>query len=138
MPTSSHSRRVNVRGLLKRHNELVPYLVAGKVDTAVIVAWFDPLSPPSNTKTYGLLANGPLHRSQEFSEQMAKWVKKGLISKYLPPYSPALKLIEIVWRFMQYSWLPFSAYASCQHVVAALEELLIRVGAEYVFMLCST
>jgi len=47
-------------------------------------------------------------------EQMPKWVQKGLIIKYLPPYAPELNLIEILWRFMQYSWLPFSAYASFQ------------------------
>jgi hypothetical protein len=33
-----------------------------------------------------------------------------LIIKYLPPYSPELNLIEILWRFMKYYWLPFSAY----------------------------
>ena len=47
-------------------------------------------------------------------EQMPKWVQKGLIIKYLPPYAPELNLIEILWRFMQYSWLPFSVYASFQ------------------------
>ena len=39
---------------------------------------------------------------------MPKWVKRGLIIKYLPPYSPELNLIEILWRFMKYDWLPFS------------------------------
>jgi len=49
-----------------------------------------------------LLANAPMHRSQEFIKQIPQWVKKGLIIKYLPPYAPELNLIEILWRFMKY------------------------------------
>jgi len=32
---------------------------------------------------------------------------------------------------MKYYWLPCSAYASFQRLVAAIEEILTRVGAEY-------
>jgi transposase len=32
-----------------------------------------------------------------------------LIIKYLPPYSPELNLIEILWRRIKYTWLPFSS-----------------------------
>jgi hypothetical protein len=35
--------------------------------------------------------------------------KKGLMIKYVPSYAPELKLIEILWRFLKYYWLPFSA-----------------------------
>jgi hypothetical protein len=31
VPTSSHGRRVNVLGFLKRNNELVPSIVEGKI-----------------------------------------------------------------------------------------------------------
>jgi len=41
--------------------------------------------------------------------------------KYLPAYAPALNLIEILWRFMKYYWLPFSAYTSFQCLSAAVE-----------------
>ncbi|MDR1339335.1 MAG: transposase, partial [Prevotellaceae bacterium] len=27
-----------------------------------------------------------------------------------PPYSPELNLIENLWRFIKYQWLPFNAY----------------------------
>jgi transposase len=131
VPTSSHSRRLNVLGFLKRNKDLVPDMIEGKVDTSVIVECFEQFSQQIDKKTYVLLDNGPLHRSQEFIEQMPKWVKQGLIIKYLPPYAPELNLIEILWRFMKYYWLPFSAYTSFQHLVAAIEELLTRFGAEY-------
>jgi transposase len=49
VPTSSHGRRVNVLGFLKRNNELVPYRVEGKIDTSVIVECFDPTLTPTGT-----------------------------------------------------------------------------------------
>jgi hypothetical protein len=54
-----------------------------------------------------------------------------LILKYLPPYAPELNLIEILWRFMKYSWLPFSAYTSFQCFIEAIEEILTHFGTEY-------
>jgi transposase len=131
IPTSSHNQRVNVWGFLKRNNDLVPYMVEGKVDTSIIVGCFHQFSQQITKKTSVILDNSPVHRSQEFIEQIPKWVKKGLIIKYLPSYAPALNLIELLWRFMKYYWLPFSAFASFQCLVEAIEEILTRFGTEY-------
>jgi len=62
---------------------------------------------------------------------MAKWVKKGWMVKYLPSSAPEWNLIEILWRFMQYYWLPFSAYASFPCLSKAVEEILTRIGTDY-------
>lgn len=131
MPTSSHGRRVNVLGFLKRNNELVPYIVEGKIDTSVIVECFEQLSQQLDKRTYVFLDNAPVHRSYEFVEHIAQWVKRGLIIKYLPAYAPELNLIEILWRFMKYYWLPFSAYTSFQRLYEAIEQILTGVGTEY-------
>src|SRR5947207_13558057 len=48
-------------------------------------------------KAYVLLDNAPMHRAKAFVRHIPRWVKKGLIIKYLPPYSPELNLIEILW-----------------------------------------
>jgi DDE superfamily endonuclease len=106
-------------------------MVEGTVDTSGIVACLKQFSQQIDKTTSVLLDNAPMHRSQACIEQMPQWVKQGLILKYLPSYAPALHLIEILWRFMQYSWLPFSAYASFQCLVAAGEAILTRFGTEY-------
>jgi transposase len=131
IPASGHKQRVNVLGFLKRNNEFVPYMIDGKVDTAVIVTCFAQFSQQLEKKTYVFIDNAPMHRSQAFIKHIAKWVKKGLIVKYLPSYAPELNLIEIVWRFMKYYWLPFSAYASFQCLSEAVEEILTRIGTDY-------
>ena len=107
-------------------------MIEGKVDTSAIVECFDQFSQHVKKRTYVFLDNSPLHRSQDFIRHIPKWVKSGLIIKYLPPYSPELNLIEILWRFMKYHWLPFSAYMSFHCLVQAVEDILIRFGKDYI------
>jgi transposase len=131
VPTATHRRRLNVLGFLHRRHALHPYMVEGKVDTATVVECFEQFSKKLTKRTYVFLDNAPVHKSQDFIKNIPKWVKKGLIIKYLPPYCPELNLIEILWRFMKYYWLPFSAYTSFQCLSRAVEEILVRFGTEY-------
>ena len=55
----------------------------------------------------------------------------GSIIKYLSPYSPELNLIEILWRRIKYTWLPFSAYTCLNALSEALETILSQVGSKY-------
>jgi transposase len=131
LPQSSHNQRLNVLGFLQRDNTLVPYLIDGSVDTAAVVACMDQFSAQLTKKAYVLIDNAPIHRSKAFIRHIPKWIKRGLIIKYLPVYSPELNLIEILWRFLKYYWLPFSAYGSFQQLCAAVEEILQQFGTKY-------
>jgi hypothetical protein len=131
IPTSTHRRRLNVLGFLNRRNDLYPHIIEGTVDTSAIVECFEQFSKQIKKRTYVFLDNAPMHRSHEFIRHIPKWVKKGLIIKYLPSYSPELNLIEILWRFMKCYWLPFSAYMSFHCLVQAVEDILIRFGKDY-------
>jgi len=44
---------------------------------------------------------------------------------------PEWNLIEILWRRIKYTWLPFSAYECLNALSKALETILSRVGSEY-------
>ncbi|MDR1180459.1 MAG: transposase, partial [Bacteroidales bacterium] len=35
---------------------------------------------------------------------------------FLPPYSPELNKIEILWRFIKYKWLPFEPFLNFQNL----------------------
>jgi hypothetical protein len=106
-------------------------MIEGKVDTDTIVACFEQFSKQCDKRTYVLLDNSSLHRAQEFIRHIPQWVQRGLIVKYLPPYSPELNLIEILWRFMKYKWLPFSAYMSFSCLARAVEDILTHFGTDY-------
>ena len=53
-------------GWLKRHNELVPYMVEGKVDPSIIVECFEQFSHQLGKRTYVFLDKAPVHRAQEY------------------------------------------------------------------------
>jgi hypothetical protein len=131
VPTASHGRRLNVVAFLKRNNDLYPYMIEGRVDTAIIIECFEQLSDQIDKRSYVLLDKAPMHRSNAFMQQIPKWVRKGLMVKYRPSYAPELNLIEILGRFIKYYWLPFSAYTSFQCLCKAVADILTRFGTDY-------
>jgi transposase len=92
------------------------------VERADVIAFFDRLATQVTGKTIGVLDNAPIHRGQVMRDQQAKWERKGLWLWYLPPYSPALNAIEIVWKDAKYFWRRFLALSgrALQHAVDAL------------------
>jgi len=50
----------------------------------------------------------------------------------LPPYSPELNLIEILWRFIKYEWIEIDAYSCWKTFVASVEKILREFGQNYV------
>jgi transposase len=110
---------------------LFPYVLEGGVDTDVVIECFEQFSQQRKKRSYVFLDNASRHKSHTFIQHMSQWVTRGLIIKYLPPYSPELNLIEILWRFMKYYWMPFSAYVSLQCLLQSVEDILQRFGTDY-------
>jgi hypothetical protein len=106
-------------------------MVEGSIDTSVMIQCFDQLSQHIERRSSVFLDNAPMHRSAAFIAHIPKWVRRGLMVKYLPAYSPELNLMEILWRFMKYYWRPWSAYASFQSLLEAVEDVLKRFGTDY-------
>src|SRR5882762_10005071 len=123
--------RINVLGFMNRQNDLHPFMFEGSIHTGVVIACFDAFCQTLTQKTVVVMDNASIHRSEEFEDRIPYWKKQGLIIKYLPPYSPELNLIEILWRRIKYTWLPFSAYACLNALIEALEDILSQVGSEY-------
>jgi transposase len=131
---SARSKRINVLGFLSTDNKFSPYCFECSVNTDVVVACFNDFAKTITKKTVLIIDNAPTHHSGQFVENIPDWEEKGLFIKYLPPYSPELNLIEILWRFIKYRWLPFSAYLSYENLVCQLEKILLAVGTEYMYV----
>jgi len=102
--------RINVLGFMNRQNDLHPFMFEGSIHTGVVIACFDTFCQTLTKKTVVVIDNASIHTSDEFEDRIPYWKMQGLVIKYLPPYSPELNLIEILWRRIKYTWLPFSAY----------------------------
>ena len=86
VPASSHGRRLNVLGFVKRDNQLVPYMLEESVDAEAIIESFDHLSDQIEKRSYVLIDNAPMHRSKAWLfamiEAPAKSFHNGLICAF--------------------------------------------------------
>lgn len=55
---------------------------------------------------------------------MVGWMSQRVHLIYLSAYSPELNLIEILWRQMNYTWLPMSPYFSFDRLHDEIHRLL--------------
>jgi transposase len=128
---SSRSKRLNVLGFYNKQQDFNATTVQGYVDSEIVIACFDQFCHTINKKTVVVIDNASMHTSGKFKSKLGEWEENGLTVKYLPTYSPELNLIEIVWRFIKYSWLSLSAYLSFKNLKNELQKVLDGIGSEY-------
>jgi hypothetical protein len=128
---SVYSRRLNVLGFFSRNNQFHHCIVEGSVDSDAVINCFDQFVETLSRQTVVIIDNAPTHTGRKFRNKLEEWAYKGLLVKYLPTYSSELNLIENLWRFIKYQWLPLSAYQSFAHLKTALQSILDGIGSKY-------
>ena len=78
-----------------------------------------------------VLDNARIHRSTKFRTACAGWTDHLVFVLYLPPYSPELNLIELLWRKVKYEWLPLGSYLSFETLCENVRRVLGGYGSEY-------
>ncbi|MDF1884456.1 IS630 family transposase, partial [Sulfurimonas sp. SAG-AH-194-C21] len=100
------SKNLNVLGFFnKNKSTLFASTTYDKVDTEVVIGHFNLFVDEIKAPTVAVVDNASIHTSKKFQEMLPIWKEKGLTVFYLPPYSPQLNPIEMVWKFMKYYWI---------------------------------
>jgi len=128
---SKVSRLMLVPGFYNTDNEFDAFTVEGRVNSDIVIGCFDKFSETIDKETIVIIDNASTHTSNKFKAKLNEWAEKGLHVKNLPTYSPELNLVEILWRFIKYRWLPFTAYESLKSLRKALENILNGIGSKY-------
>lgn len=131
---SSRSSRLNVLGFMSCANRSFFQTVTGTVGSTEVIAAFDAFAQQTQDEgaiRFVILDNASIHHSDAFRERLDTWLGQGLAVHYLPPYSPELNLIEILWRKIKYEWLPLSAYTSFSALKSALASVLEQFGQKH-------
>ena len=130
---SLKSKRLNVVGFMNKDNILNAYTSEYNINGESLAACIDNHCGryENKNKKYIILDNAGFHRSGYFREKIKEWKKKNIEIFYLPKYSPHLNIIEILWRFMKYEWIEFSAYRSWKTFIAYIEDVIINFGTKY-------
>ena len=129
---SLKSKRLTVFGLMNMKCRLFSKVITGSLDTIKLIGYIDEFAKTLNKRTILVLDNAPIHRSKLFKSKIQEWERLDLYIYFLPPYSPELNKIEIQWRFLKYSWLPFDAYASFEKLEQGIVKILDQVGRKYI------
>jgi transposase len=111
------SKCLNVLGFMSLDNRSFFQTVEGSVKSQHVIEAFDAFTL-AYQKNYSIhkkpciviIDNAFIHTSAAFLARLDDWAARGVGLHYLPPYSPELNLIEILWRKIKYEWLPLSSY----------------------------
>lgn len=128
---SEISQRLNVMGFLSTNHAFKSMIFQCSVNADCFIQTIEQLFATVEKETWIVVDNSPVHTSDTVKQKMKSWTKRKLHLFFLPPYSPHLNPIEILWRFIKYYWLPLNAYQSFQHLVDALELILKNIGTTY-------
>lgn len=128
---SVRSKSVSVLGLMTPCSKLFQRTYEGSVNSQTMIDFLDEFCETISKKTVIILDNAPIHKSKIFKAKIKEWEEQDLIIYFIPPYSPELNLIEILWRFVKYQWLSFDAFTNFASLKKHLKEVLENVGSKY-------
>lgn len=130
---SRHGGRVNLLGFVSHSEPGYLQRVEGTLDSVGVIAALDAFAEQRKNRglTLVVLDNAPIHHSHAVYERLDDWLACGVGLHFLPPYSPELNLIEILWRKLKYEWLPLSAYLSAEALREAVDEIIANYGSKY-------
>jgi transposase len=104
----SHNQRVNVLGALRHDGKLIWDSQQRPTARNDVIAFFDRLSEqPHSVPCIVVLDNAGIHKGEIMESKRLEWARRGLYLYYLPPYSPELNQIEILWKQAKYFWRRF-------------------------------
>ena len=122
---------LNVVGLMSRKNDLFFEVCETTFNTDNFIQFMERFVVQTVKKTVVILDNCPIHKSKKFKAKIEEWKDNDVLIYFLPPYSPELNLIEILWRRIKYQWLSFDAYLCFQNLKERLSYVLNNFGNKY-------
>jgi hypothetical protein len=126
------SRKLTVFGLMNLDGKLYSKMNIGSLKSLELICYLDEFAQTITKRTVIVLDNAPIHRSRVFKEKIKLWESLDMYIYFLPPYSPELNKIEILWRFIKYKWLPFDAFLNFQNLKERLNLILNNMGTKYI------
>jgi transposase len=122
---------LNVVGIMSRKNDLFSQVLETTFNTDKIIDFMNSFVDQIVKKTVVILDNSPIHKSKKFMAKIQEWKERDVLIFFLPPYSPELNLIEILWRRIKYSWIPLDAYLCFQNLKDRLSFVLNNFSTKY-------
>ena len=121
----------NVFGLMSRYGQANMFWTHQTVNSSYILKCLEQVAGEIQKTTVVVLDQATWHTANIIQQQMDNWAEKGLYIFYLPPYSPHLNLIEMLWRKIKYEWLEPHDYLSEEHLKNAVLNIFQNMNAVF-------
>lgn len=131
LPAHAHQKRLNILGFWRSDNTLTRFAIKGRLTAQHFIQSVEELLPTLRYPTVLVLDNASVHRAKAVQAKRKEWKQKGLRLLFLPPYSPHLNRIEVLWRQMKYRWLEPTAYTDFPSLCHSVHSVLDQVGTKY-------
>lgn len=97
-----------------------------------VVPFLDKLAQSSDPEKFTIVVmdNASIHHGIEPAVHKQWLYEHRFVLLYLPPYSPELNLIELLWKQAKYHWRKFISWEKDQ-LVTEVSTLLNGVGSEF-------
>lgn len=127
----SHRQRVNVLGALRHGGELMWATQQRSTVRDDVIAFFDQIAgQPHSVPRIVVLDNAAIHKGDVMEKKRRQWARQGLHLYYLPPYSPELNRIEILWKHAKYFWRRFVSLNGAE-LLGEIESLMKGFGTAF-------
>lgn len=129
---AAKGKRIHVAGLINGQADFHYQTHTGPMGSKEVIGLLDSFCEKIQQKTVVVLDNAPTHRSKAFMEKLNYWQEQDLFIFFLPPYSPELNKIEMLWKKIKYQWLDFNAYMDWNNLQQQLSQILNNIGQKYI------
>lgn len=126
--TGAHGANIQVLGFEHPDGSADTYLEKGYVNTDTVIQIMDDYCERITQTTVVVLDNASCHTSAAFNACLDRWAARGLLIYHLPPYSPELNAIELLWKKLKYQLLPIKAWERFSTLLTTLTKTLSEIG----------
>lgn len=123
---ASRGKRLNVIGAMLSSGRLVMSQIWESINGLWFYGFLAALKTQVEKRLVVILDNASFHKSRKMKWYWELLKEQGIEFYFLPPYSPELNRIEILWRKMKYEWLPFKHFTPKQ-----LENAIVEIGGGF-------
>ena len=123
-------KRLNVIAALLNTGELFTAKLWENTTAALFTGFLGLLVEQVGKPLTVILDNASVHTAKTIRPMLEQLKQKGLTLYFLPPYSPELNRIEILWRKVKYEWLAFKTRDS-KTLHTDLDDIFAKFGKHY-------
>ncbi|WP_262891536.1 transposase [Adhaeribacter radiodurans] len=124
-------KRINVAGFYTKTGKFIYQTQVNSFNHQDLILFFDHFCTSIDKRTIVVLDNAPTHRGKAFQAKRKEWQQQDLYLYFLPPYSPELNAIELLWRQIKYQWLYLKAFLNFDSLSFYLHQVLDNINTKY-------